>query len=823
MSLFDRMRTGKRAAAEPSGRTPATSGEEAQRQIDEGNALEDAGRVREALQCYDAAVRLAPQLARAHLNRGNALLATGEVDAAIGAYSTALVHDRGYAAAHYNLGNAYLRSSQGAAALAAYRQALAIKPDFADAEVALGALYEDLGQQDDAAASYRRALQIDPGYAAAHSNLGNVLQRAGQHAAAVECYRHALECDAQLVMAQYGLANALHALGRHGDAVASYRAVLESNPEFHMAHAYLGDALQAVGQDQEAVASYRHALSLSPREAAIHCNLGNALRNLGNIQESIASFRSAVNCAPDLAIAHYNLANALHDAEHDEEAISSYRRALHLDPNHAYAYCNLGNLLAEKGRLFDALACFRRMLEIEPRNVIGHDNIGNVFRDLGQIDDAIASYQSALEIEPNLVSANSNLLFLYNYMADRPAAALAKARQFGELAARGARPFTSWPNIPEPGRKLRVGLVSGEFRSHPVGYFIESVLAALNSDSPHRLELYAYSNNIYVDPVSARIKASCTRWLPVARLSDQELAQRIRDDGIDVLIDLAGHTSFNRLRMFAWKPAPVQVSWLGYFATTGVAAIDYFIADQWTLPQAEEVNFTEKIWRMPETRLCFTAPDPDVAVAPLAALANGYVTFGCFNYLTKMNDAVVAVWARVLIGVPNSRLFLKSKQFKEPSVLQRVLERFDVHGVSANRLILEADSPRADYLAAYGRVDIALDPFPFPGGTTTVEALWMGVPVLTLAGSRFLARQGVGLLMNAGLADWVAVDADDYVARAMALASDLPRLATLRAGLRQQVLASPIFDAPRFARHFEAALRGMWHIWCKAATGDRRL
>ena len=261
------------------------------------------------------------------------------------------------------------------------------------------------------------------------------------------------------------------------------------------------------------------------------------------------------------------------------------------------------------------------------------------------------------------------------------------------------------------------------------------------------------------------------------------------------------------------------MSWLGYFATTGVAAIDYLIADPWTLLASEEGNFTEQIWRLPETRLCFTAPNVKVEVAPLPALSNGYLTFACFNNLAKMNDAVVALWARVLVAVPDSRLFLKSLQFNEVSARQSVVERFAAHGVHAERLILEAAAPRAEYLATYQRVDIALDPFPYTGGTTSVESLWMGVPVLTLDGKSFLSRQGVGLLMNAGLPAWIAADADDYVARAVSHASDVQALASLRAGLRQQVLASPIFDAPRFAQHFEAALRGMWQEWCERQKG----
>ena len=368
--------------------------------------------------------------------------------------------------------------------------------------------------------------------------------------------------------------------------------------------------------------------------------------------------------------------------------------------------------------------------------------------------------------------------------------------------------------MPIADRRLRIGLVSADLCFHPVGFFIEGVLRALTTRAGGNLEFFAYMNYFRTDPVSERIKAHCHQWREVFARSDEETARLIRSDEIDILIDLSGHTAKNRLPLFAWKPAPVQVSWLGYFDTTGVTAIDYLIADPWTLPESEEIYFTETIWRLPDTRLCFTPPDINVTIRPLPALTEQRITFGCFNSLHKMSDAVVALWARVLAAVPDSRLFLKARQLYQPAAREAVIEQFSRHGIPPVRLILEGPSIRANYLAAYNRVDIGLDPFPYTGGTTTAEALWMGVPVLTLSGQHFLPRQGVGLLMNAGLPEWVASDADDYVARAVSHAGNLERLAVLRSQLREQVLASPVFDAARFAMHFEAALRGMWEKWC---------
>jgi len=671
--------------------------------------------------------------------------------------------------------------AQGKAALPVLQRAAQLLPGDADGHCNLGTALKELGRLPEAVASYRRALAIKPDLAEAHSNLGGVLQVLGQLDAAVASCRRALALKPAHANAHLNLGNALRALGQFEDAVASYRRVLEIRPDYAEAHCNLGNALKDLGQFAGAAASYGRALEIKPAYAQARLSLGNLLNDLGQVDGAAANYRLALEIKPDYAEAHYNLGNALH----------------------------------ELGRLDHAAASYRRALAIEPDYAAAHDSLGTALTGLGQVDDALASYRRALAIRPDYAASHSNLLFTHNYQPGLTAAdLLAEARRFGEMVARQAQPQAAWPNAAEPDRCLRVGLVSGDLFNHPVGYFLESVLAALTGAASGRLELFGYYNHVRNDAVTARIKACCTGWHAVAGLSDEHLARRIRDDQIDILIDLAGHSARNRLPLFAWKPAPVQASWLGYFATAGVTAIDYLIADPWTLPASEEIHFSETIWRLPETRLCFTPPAVALEVGPLPALANGYITFGCFNNLTKMSDAVVALWARVLTRVPASRLFLKAKQLGETSAPPSVRARFAAHGIDPDRLILEGAAPRAEYLAAYRRVDIALDPFPYTGGTTSAEGLWMGVPVLTLAGESLLARQGVGLLMNAGLPEWVAADAHDYVARAAAQAGAVQALSALRSGLRQQVLAQPLFDAPRFAAHLEAALRGMWVTWC---------
>ncbi|OOG48385.1 glycosyltransferase family 41 protein [Polaromonas sp. A23] len=718
MGLFDLFVRSGRPAGGDDAHEMLNSGQSAEQLLEQGMELQQQGQMEKALQCYESAVRLMPELARAHFNRGNILLDRGDAQNALDAFARAVQYKPDSAGAHFNMGAAYVRLDRHEAAVSAYRQALTLKPDFAVAEMALGAALDELGQHEAAIASYRRALAIQADYVEAHHKLVNVLLRLNRLDEVAACYRRMLEFD--------------------------------------------------------------------PKNVELLNNLGLILSDLGHLRE-------AVDC---------------------------FRRAVQLEPDFVPALGNLGNALMGLRLVGDAMSCYRQVLAIDPGNAEAHNNLGNVFKDFSHLDEALASYRSALTINPDFSCAHSNLLLVHNFLADQSAdELLTEARRFGESVARLAPPPVALQNSADAERCLRVGFVSADLRSHPVGFFIEGVLAALSTQAHGRLELYAYSNSPTCDEVTERIKRHLHGWHAVVDEPDPLLAQRIRDDGIDILIDLSGHTGMNRLPLFAWRLAPVQVSWLGYFATTGVAAIDYLIADPWTLPESEEKNFTERILRLPETRLCFTAPTLDLDVGPLPAPSNGYFTFACFNNLAKMNDDVVTLWARILHAVPGSRLHLMAPQLNEDALQRTVVDRFAAVGIDAGRLNMQGSVPRADYLATYQQVDLALDPFPYTGGTTTAEALWMGVPVLTLAGKSFLSRQGVGLLMNAGLPDWIADDTDNYLKRAVSHATDLPRLALLRAGLREQVLSSPVFDAPRFAEHFESGLRGIWQEWCAEQRG----
>lgn len=596
--------------------------------------------------------------------------------------------------------------------------------------------------------------------------------------------------------------------GHLAEVESEARLLVERYPNCVSAWQLLGASLHLQGKN--GLPALSKALDLNPVSAAAHSNLGNVLKDLGRFEDAVASYRRAIKLKPDLAGIHHNLGLALMEIRKFSEAAASFRRALTLEPDNAETHNDLGNALKDLGQLDDAVTSYLRALKIYPSYAIAHNNLGNVMKDLGQLENALASYRRALAIKPDLAMAHNNLLFVLNYSDNyTPSYCLEKAREYGQMAAsKVLERFSSWRCINHPER-LRVGIVSGDLCHHPVGYFLENMLMHLD---PGRIELIAYPTQFREDSLTARIKPRFAAWKPVAALSDQAVVRLIHEDGVHVLLDLSGHSQHNRLSIFAWKPAPVQATWLGYFATTGVAEMDYFLADRVSVPEAARGQFTESICYLPDTRLCFTPPQTDLPVAPLPASVNGCISFGCFQNLAKIGDNVLATWGKIFTKMPDAKLRMQCAQLGEQAQVQRLLERLQRYGINTARVTTHGLVPRETYLSAHAEVDIILDTFPFPGGTTTCEALWMGVPTLTLAGGSLVARQGASLLTAAGLEEWVASDEEEYIAKAVSFARDISGIANLRATLRQKILGSPLFDAAGFARNFEAAL---WEMWKK--------
>lgn len=672
------------------------------------------------------------------------------------------------------------------------------------------------GRLSDAEVQVRALLDTDPQHAAAWKTLAAVLLAQGKDA--LEAAQKAVARLPQDAQAANNLGRAFHDRRMYNEATTAYRHALRLQPQLLQALLNLGAVLRETGDLAGAETQLLAATRLHPSSPEAFNDLGVTLTAAGKLDAAYQSLQRALTLAPQHVMAMTNLGEALIKGRRHDLAASVFDRALAIQPDLAHAHLGRANALRELGLLEEAEASYRQALTLQPHNPLAEMGLGVCMVEKGRAEEALVHYQAAQTLERNDLATLPNMMFARQYLADpKPLEWIHEARAFGAAAGAHAQAFQQWQVTPDPLRPLRIGLVSGDFCFHPVGHFLESVLSEIASHYGSSLHLVAYYNHHKEDELTARLKPLCAQWHAVADWTDAQLAHQIHQDGVDILIDLAGHTTHNRVRVFAWRPAPVQLSWLGYFATTGIAEMDYLLADPHTVPPEHEAHFTETIWRLPNTRMCFTPPREVVAVSALPALASGHITFGCFNHLGKINDTVIATWSRILHRVPGSRLFLKTKQLAGEAARNRVTHALAAHGISSDRLLLEGGSPRQQYLETYHHIDMALDPFPYTGGTTTVESLWMGVPVLTLAGPNLISRQGLGLLRNAGLPQWVASDADDYVERAVAFASDLPALSALRGQLREQVLASPLFDARAFARHFEQAMRGMWTRWCERA------
>jgi predicted O-linked N-acetylglucosamine transferase (SPINDLY family) len=677
--------------------------------------------------------------------------------------------------------------------------------------------YHEAGDLQQAERIYRQILEADPAYAEAHCNLGAVLAARGRREEAVAAYQAALRLQPRYVAAHFNLGNALSRMGQYGDAAASYRAAVRLDPQLAGAHYNLGLALSGLGRLDEAIASLQEAVRIQPDLVEAHNHLGEALRRQGRIEEAEAAFRQVLGLQPGHVKGLNNLGLTLAARQRFEEAVAALQQALRIKPDYAMAHGNLGFVRSVQGKPDEALASFQQALRLKPDSADTLNNLGNLLREQGDLDGAIDCLRKAVALTPHWAAVHSNLLLTLNYHPGYDAAAvfaehLRWGKQHAERHAALIRPYRVDAT---PDRRLRVGYVSADFRTHPVASFIEPVLA---SHDRERFEVFCYSNVGQPDAVTERMRAHTHGWRPITGLSDDQAADLVRADAIDLLVDLSGHTAGNRLLLFARKPAPVQFTCFGYPNTTGLSTVDYRITDADADPPGRtEAYATEELLRLPEMAWCYQPPDAAPDVGPPPAGNTGPVTFGSLNNLAKVTAEVIALWARVLQTVPDSRLLLLTNGGSRGE--QRVYGAFARHGVGRERVQLAERTSRDGYFKLYQRIDVALDPAPYNGGVTTCDALWMGVPVVALAGNTYVARQGFCLLNKVGLPDLAVETPDAYVAVAAGLANDRPRLHTLRAGLRSRMGQSVVVDARRYTRSLEEAYRRAWAQWCTHTAG----
>ncbi len=649
-------------------------------------------------------------------------------------------------------------------------------------KMVLAVTLHQAGRLAEAEAAYNEILALDPNNYMAHNNLGLMALDLGQQEIAEERLRKAVTINPQSADAFNNLGNLYRAQRRYDQAVMVLEQAARISPKAGPAYVNLGLTYEAVGKFDQAIASYQHALKLVPTMNEAWSNLGNTLHHLGRIDEAVVAYETALRHRPD------------------------YPEALN----------NLGNAYRTLGKLDQATVCFERALSVRPDYLDAYLNLGNTHTDLGRHDDAVRCYGRILELNPDHVDAISNMLFSLNY-SDHIAPQTLAARHFelGQKLESMVTAATRHANSRDPGRRLRVGYISADFRKHAVTYFFEPLM---RSHDRRMVEIFLYSQAATPDEMSHRLQSMADHWLQTLGMGDDALAARIQADGIDILVDLSGHSAHNRLPMFARKPAPIQATWLGYANTTGLKSVDYRFVDAVSDPEgAADPLASETLVRLPGGFLCYQPPPESPAPAPPPCLENGFITFGSFNNFAKLSASTLDAWGRLLARVPNSCLLIKSRFFADDGPRTLLLRRLAERGVASERVILlEGILDTAGHLGSYHRVDIGLDPFPYNGTTTTCEALWMGVPVVTIAGDRHLARVGASLLHHVGLDELIAADVDDYIDIAVALAGDPARMSALRAGQRARMAASSLCDPVAFTRSLEVAYREMWCRWCGA-------
>ena len=630
--------------------------------------------------------------------------------------------------------------------------------------------------------------------------------QAGRFDIAEKAYREVLRADKRN-------ADAMHLLGvlalqakREQEAADLISKAITIRPQAEF-FVNLAQAYKGLGRLAESIDACRRAVQLNANVPEAWNNLGSALKDSNQPAEAIAAFERAIQLRPTYATAYNNLGNALSQLERFTEAERAFRRSLELNPNDHSTYSNLGFMLGSNGRLDEAVALCTRSVQIKPDFVAGYMNLGTAYHQQGKLDEGNAAYRNGAAIDPTHARLHENLLGAFTQTTRWTPTEMREAHQ--TWARRFATPKAPLPPAKidrDPNRKLRIGYVSPDFRTHSVAYFIEPILEQ-HDRSKFEITLYAHVEN--PDHVTERLKKKCDRWRDVVALSEEQLAQTIRNDRIDILVDLAGHTQGNRLIAFGYKPAPVQMTYLGYALTTGLEQIDYRLTDDVTDPPGmTESHYSEELIRLPAPFLCYRPPENSPEPVDPPVLRKGYITFGSFNRAPKAGPETIPIWAKLLTAVPNSRLMLKSKGFGDTGSRMRILDGFAARGVDPSRIdLVEANQKLAAHLAMYGEVDIGVDTFPYHGTTTTCEALWMGVPVVSLIGRTHVSRVGLSLLGAVRLNELAGETEEAYIRLATALANDSDRLARLRRETRQRLIASPLCDAIRLTRAIEQAFR----------------
>ncbi len=675
------------------------------------------------------------------------------------------------------------------------------------------------GRLAEAEGLYRQVLAQQPQHPEALHLLGLVAQKTGRSELAADLMRRSISSKPQIAEFHVNLGVVLASQGRHDQAMAAFRQALALKPDSAEAHYNLGLALGELQRWEESLAAFGRAVAGKPGLAEAHHRMGRILLKMDRYEEAAAAFRLALTLKPDDANSANGLGLALSAGRNSEEAVGFFRQAIAIDADFFAAYNNLGNTLNLLNRHEEAIEVFQRAMGINPKVAAVHNGLALALMNIGRLDEGLETLRRAVDLDPGESEIHGNMVYSMQYLhGGEGAVTLAEARGWDSRHAEPLRKaIAPYANSRDPQRRLRIGYVSADFREHSVSRFLEPLFQ--NQDHGN-FEIVCYSDVRNADSTTALLRECADQWHEIASVRDESLAEMIRGQGIDILVDLMGFTARNRLLVFARKPAPIQISYLGYPGTTGLATMDYRLTDGVADPPGTTEDFyTEKLLRLPRTNWCYAPPAEAPEVAPPPFTQGHPFCFASFNKFTKATAKTLDLWAEILKIVSGSRLLLKDRALSDRLTRQRTRQEFERRGIDAERLDLAGfEDDLAAHLRKYAQVDVALDTFPYHGTTTTCEALWMGVPVVTLAGVTHVARVGASLLTSVGLGELIAARPEEYIAIAARLAGNESRLRELRGTLRQRMGKSPLMDGPGFAREVEAAYREVWRRRCAGAS-----
>ncbi|MBF0589264.1 MAG: tetratricopeptide repeat protein [Magnetococcales bacterium] len=747
----------------------------------------------------------------------------GELPQAEQIYRQILTADPRHAETLHLLGVMAMQVGQLQEAERLIEQALSIQPRFSGALGNLGNVLREQGRLKEATGRFKRAIKLDPKASDLHLNLGETYRRMGQIREAISSYRRAATLNPGFSQAHNSLANLLKEQGRTKEALKHYRkatACADTPPE---PHHNLGDLLLEMGKTEQAIASYQRALAIQPQLAPTHNSLGNALKKAGQLEKARDHYQTALIIQPDMIQAHNNLGTLLADMLEIEPAITSLERALELKPDYESALFNLGSLLEKQGRLDEALARFLEALKINPNATKVRNNLGNVYLGLGRLKEAMTCFQKGLETITDatdtpemrqiayILRRNVTMTQLYTpgttheALFESSRESVTHHLEENHLESAPLRPALD-PHLGQ--RRIRVGYLSSDFHDHPVGHNLSPLLENHDREA---FEIHLYAEPPRKDDDTRKMRQIAHQWHTTRDLTDQQVAEQIRKDGIDIMVYMAGLFDDNRFMIAAHRPAPLQISFHSG-TTTALESMDYWITDQLLHPKGRyQERFSETLYRLPNF-YAYPIPEQAPPANHLPARENGYITFISLNNPAKINGEVIHLWSRILTERPDARLILKYRNhFGTPSLRETIQRRFNARNIDAERItMLEQGGSLQEHLALYHQADIALDPFPFTGATTTFQALWMGVPVVTLPGDRFISRMTADIIHHAGLDEPLAAESlDAYLEKTLQLAGDLQTLDEMRQSLRQRLRTSPLCNGPEYARQMESAYRTM--------------